>query len=832
VKTAEDWVRRVVERSARRPYAVLAAALVLLAATWAYAARLELHTDLLELLPRDSPGFRAFEHNLGRTGGRASLLVIVESSDPAANERFVDDLAAKVRESFGPDLVLYVESGEKEVRAFYEGNKWLYADLRDLTEAEETLDHQIAFRSGLVADLEGETTGSPPPTALGLDAYRARWESRVRERDDSKTGYFETKDRTMAGLRLVSKLSGMGDRGGDALLARVRSLVLTLGPAAYAPGARVGFAGDIANSVEEKDSLLSNAVWATACALLLVCVGIVVFFRSLWSIPIVVLPALIGVGCAYALAMARFGYVNSTGAFLGAIIVGNGINYPIVLLSRYREFRELGSPPDVARRDAVASALRAELVGAAVGSVAYGSLVLTRFRGFSQFGWIGLFGMLLVWLSMIPVVPALVVIVERLGGLGVQPRGVTRAPLMRHIARLTEARPWTVLAIAAGLTTLSLWKLPAFVRDPWEYNFDRLGSRGTKLGGAGEWSSKADGVFGGKMNVAGALMLADSPEQVPLLKRQILANDALDPEGGVIADITTLYDLLPGSPAEQRAKLQVLGRIRDRLTPRVLAGLAEDERARVQEARPPETLRVLTATDLPETYKRRFEENDGRLGTAFYVRYKNDLSLSDGHVLLRIARTTDNVNLPDGTVVATASRATIFAEMIRSMQRDGPLATAASLCAVMLVVVLATANARGAMVVLGALLVGGTWMIGVAEWTDTKLNFLNFIVLPITFAIGCEYPFNVYDRSRILRGDAGLALRRAGGAVALCSYTTVVGYGSLLWSDFQSLQSFGGLAMAGEVACLLSALLVVPSLLFVSGAAERAGAYRDEERAA
>jgi hypothetical protein len=58
-----------------------------------------------------------------------------------------------------------------------------------------------------------------------------------------------------------------------------------------------------------------------------------------------------------------------------------------------------------------------------------------------------------------------------------------------------------------------------------------------------------------------------------------------------------------------------------------------------------------------------------------------------------------------------------------------------------------------------------------------------------------------------------LALRRTGGAVALCSYTTVVGYGSLLWNDFQSLQSFGRLAMCGELACLASALLVLPALL-------------------
>jgi predicted RND superfamily exporter protein len=106
-----------------------------------------------------------------------------------------------------------------------------------------------------------------------------------------------------------------------------------------------------------------------------------------------------------------------------------------------------------------------------------------------------------------------------------------------------------------------------------------------------------------------------------------------------------------------------------------------------------------------------------------------------------------------------------------------------------------------------------TWLVGGAAALGEKLNYVNFVTLPITFGIGCEYPFNVYDRSRLLGGDVTGALSRVGGAVALCSFTTMVGYGSLLFADFQALQSFGRLAVCGEVACLTGALLVVPALL-------------------
>ncbi len=880
-------VGAIVDVAGRRPLVVLLCAFVAVVGSWSYAAKLELRSDFLELLPRDSPGFKAFEHQLGRVGGGASLLVIVESPDRKANERFIDDISAKLqakvearkqcvaackddacRAACGPDLISYLETGTKDVRKFFQDHKWLYADQKDLEDADATLDRQIAIQSGLVSNLDDDDDEAPKPApsaapappappkdaapqapnapgvqgapappataappavpekkaALGMDEYRDRWEAKAKKSDDFPTGYFATEDGHDLGIRIISTTTGMGDRSGDALLATVRDVVNDLKPASYEPTMQVGYAGDIPNAIEEKDSLVSDAAWATGIAFILILGGVVFFFRSPWSLIVIAAPAFIGVGFAYAFAEATFGYVNTSGAFLGAIILGNGINYPIVLLSRYREFRARGQAPAEARRDAVFNAFRAELVGALVGGIAYGSLVITRFRGFNQFGMIGFVGMLFVWLSMIPTVPALIVVIEWIQDhlptwLRDPPprldKDGSRGPLTKLIAQVTERAPMAFLGIATVLCVVTAWKLPGYLHDPWEYNFDHLGSRGSKVSGAGIWSNKAEKVFGGKMNIAGALMLADSPEQVPLVKQAILDNDARDPEGQLVAQVATVADLLPGSPAEQKAKLAVLDRIRDRLTPGVLERMDPAERKRVEEIRPPEDLTALVPKDLPALLRRRFEENNGTVGTVFYVKYKNDVSLSDGRNMLRIAKTTDNVKLADGTIVQTASRSTIFAEMIKSMERDGPLASFASFAAVLVVVILATASLRGAVVVIVSLLMGVLWTVGGAALVDMKLNFLNFIALPITFGIGCEYPFNVFDRSRLLGGDITSAVKRSGGAVALCSYTTTIGYSSLLFADNQALQSFGHLAMSGEIACLAGALLVLPSLLHV-----------------
>jgi len=832
-------VDRIVDISGRRPLLVILVGLMVMAATWAYASRIEVRSDLLELLPRDSPGFRAYEHQLGRVGGGASLLVLARSNQPDQNRRFVDDLAEKIRQeserrrsSGQQDLVGYVESDTLALRAFFQDNRWLYVGLDDLNKVDEKLDLSIAESAGLVENLEdgdaapADQSKPAEKTTLGgeLSDMEQRWQKATERFDDSQGGHFATPDRSIYGIRIVSSTSGTGDRAGSILLDQIAADVRELDPARYDPSMVIGYAGDIPNAIAEQKSLVSDALLATGAALFLILGGVAFFYRSGWPLFIIALPALFGVGAAYAFATLVFGYVNTTGAFLGAIILGNGINYPIVLLSRYREFRAHGQAPAEARRDAVWNAFRAELVGASVASIAYGSLTITHFRGFSQFGIIGFVGMLLVWAAVIPMVPAMVALIEL-----AQDRGILRVRnrpepegtiVTRWASRWTAARPGLFVGAASLISVACLAVLPGYLRDPWEYNFDKLGSRGSKTSGAGLWSNEAERVFGGKTNIAGALMLADRPQQVPLVKRTILENDGRDPQGRLIADVVTIDDFLPGSPEQQKAKLTVLDRIRGRITPRLLARLNEKDRILAEKLKPPDTLHALTADDLPEFLKSRFREKSGILGTVFYVKYR-DVSLSDGKTLLRIAKSTDNVALPDGTVVQTASRATVFAEMIRSMERDGPLATGASFVAVLLVVLVSTHTRLGAVSVISALLMGVLWMVGLAAKTDHRLNFLNFIALPITFGIGCEYPFNIYDRTRLLKGDPARAVLLSGGAVALCSYTTTVGYGSLLFSDNQALQSFGWLAISGEIACVSTALLVVPSLLHLFGRIER-----------
>ena len=99
--------------------------------------------------------------------------------------------------------------------------------------------------------------------------------------------------------------------------------------------------------------------------------------------------------------------------------------------------------------------------------------------------------------------------------------------------------------------------------------------------------------------------------------------------------------------------------------------------------------------------------------------------------------------------------------MIRAMEADGPRATVAALGAVILVVLLATRRLGPSVAVLGALLSGVLLTVGGAAWLDVRLNFLNFVALPLTFGIGVDYGINLYDRVEHVGGDSARACARS-----------------------------------------------------------------------
>jgi predicted RND superfamily exporter protein len=187
-------------------------------------------------------------------------------------------------------------------------------------------------------------------------------------------------------------------------------------------------------------------------------------------------------------------------------------------------------------------------------------------------------------------------------------------------------------------------------------------------------------------------------------------------------------------------------------------------------------------------------------------------------------------NVPvKGKLYEAAGENVVFADLLQNIEHEGPVTTLLSLAGVFLLVVIFFRTARASLLVIASLIAGVILMGGVGVLLGLKINFFNFIVFPITFGIAVDYGANVGSRIRERGGDVLLSLAEVGPAVALCSWTSIIGYGSLLLSINRALQSFGWYAMVGEITSIICALVLLPALRLLIPA--RVGVSLQEVRA-
>jgi hypothetical protein len=784
-------------------------------ATWrTVSLYAHLKSDLEELLPRDAPSVGALDEMRRRNSGLQYLGVMVDTGTAAqlgAGEKLIDDLAARIR-AYPPELVRDVRVGTAEERKFLEKNAPLYVDLADLKEirrrVEARRDYEVARATGIALD------DDEPPPSIDMSDLEKKYEERAGGRGKGRDRLSSADDHlTMLAVELGGFSSGAKE--GRRLLERVKADVVALGGTDhYAPGMRIGYASDVAISVEEMDALESDLSVSSVLVVLAVMGAIVTYYRWWKSIPALIPPLLLAAVYAFALASLppfRVVALNSNTAFLGSIIIGNGINFGLILLARYREERRRGAEVEEALVHGVWGARAGTLAAALAASAAYGSLAITEFRGFRQFGYIGGLGMLTSWVTAFVLIPPLVAWLDRAPA-RVAPPLAHSIGLMRHVVRLVERAPAVVVVVAALATAGAAWEASRFDSSRLEYDFSKLRRYDTWTKGEGYWGRRMDRLLGHYLTPT--ILMFDTQDDASAAEKRVRASFEGGPLRTYIASVSSADDVLP---RDQEAKLAEVAAIRKALTPRIRKAIPEDKRARIDEVLGGRDLHPLTIDDLPSSFLTGLRERDGVVGRQVLVYPKPSSGLWRAEPLAELVGTLRALATEPGRPAGrVAGSIPLTSDITESIRRDAPIASLASLLGVVAVVVLALRRARAAAYVVGSLLVGVLWLGAGSMAFGLKLNFANFIAFPITFGIGVDYAVNVMarylqDGERDIRG----AVLSTGGAVGLCSLTTVIGYSSLLLAKTRALYYFGLIAVLGEVSCLTTAVVTLPALLLL-----------------
>ncbi len=795
------------------------ASLVLAVACGFAIRRLHIYSDFKRMLPEQYDSVIQLNRIEQRVRSTSTLQVIIGGDDWPSLKHFIDDFVARVPVAMG-DTIGRVEYNTRATSDFFDVNKYLYADVPDLLEIYRRMKRQIDYEKIKESALYVEFGDAP---TFDMSDLEAKYKKTTANYQNFREGYFTNADATLAVIMLQPTSGATDVEYAKQLLARVRGVLDDMHPTNYHPSIKYTFAGRYPSLITEFQTVVGDMEQTLGLCVVLIGLVVFIYFRKIRMGALMICTA--GLGTMLALASARLviGYLTAQTAFLGSIILGNGINFSIIFMARYlEERRERHAPPLDALHIALQQTWLPTLATACTNMVAYGVLGLTDIRGLSQFGFIGALGMLFCWIITYATLPAWLLCTERIWPIrfAPTPTNVPAHPepfhrIMQPLGRWITGHATRILTTCSILLAISIVAIIWYLPNSLEYNFDNL--RFETHEDPNQWETMARGktgqIFG--QSATPVVLLADREEQAPLICQAIETTAAgvkTSFDTPMLDHCTSLFTYVP---AQQPEKLRILESLRGLLTDNTVKFLSDSQKAEVDKFRKTSGLRPITRADLPDTILERFREADGREGLVVYAYPMTTANLWDGRELVKFSNLIRTVKLANNEVIHASGEYVIFSDLLQAVTHEGPLATGLSFLGVVGLVCLTFRRQRhSARIIIGSLTLGILWMIALLPLFHVKFNFLNFVALPISFGIGVDYSINIYQRY-LQEGKGSLAtvIRQVGGAVLLCSLTTIIGYAVLLISSNRGLVSLGLAALLGEITCIASALIAMPAYL-------------------
>src|SRR5262249_23022960 len=246
------------------------------------------------------------------------------------------------------------------------------------------------------------------------------------------------------------------------------------------PTIQAGVTGGPALSNDEMSSAFHDSEIATMLAFALTLFVMTVAFVQVGK-PLLMLGVLaLSVAWSMGITTLTVGHLSIFSVMFISIVIGIGIDYGIYFLFRYEEEIFLGRNLREALELTAARTGPGMTIGALTAAGTFYVLMLTDFRGVQELGFIAGTSILLAWLSMMTLFPAVLRIVDRRHlepARAHRPRAQQLERIRVPILDRLTSYPVTVLVSAGVATALSVLALPSVTFD---YNLLNLQAKGTE----------------------------------------------------------------------------------------------------------------------------------------------------------------------------------------------------------------------------------------------------------------------------------------------------------------------------------------------------------------
>jgi len=639
------------------------------------------------------------------------------------------------------------------------------------------------------------------------------------------------------------------------------------------PGVWHGATGNAAVMRDDNRVIRHDIFKTTIIAYLLIMALFAYSFRNVASILIVGLSLALGILWSMGAAYLLVGYLTPITAIFGAILLGLGVDYAILTLSRYTEERHRGYTIKQALDITLTQAGKSIVTGAAATSLAFSTMTLGSFRGGQEMGVVAGTGILIFVAVMLLVQTSMLIAWDSRRSL----RGPSVAKFDPKLMRLLGkgvSRGALVVFPALALTVAGL----AYVspRYSFEYNYLNLEPGETEsielVTKIPKWfnidtnfglivsdSIEQDREFSKALRRKSTVSLVDSistylpedqGEKLPWLRKlePLLRNyeaglrheaSGVRPEEFSQEDYMKLrqsllevrekikgikglaylsdLDEVEAGAGQLMAELDALLAAWDKADPEKvrenLAGL-DRQVAKAAASGLPKFARMsrsqgLMLDDLKRDYPELVERFQGKDGRFLIYSYPSIVIWDENNLKAVVADL--KAITPEAMGVGV-----LFDRILFQVKHDLFRIALYALLAVFVVITLAYRNALYMFLTLIPLVAGALAMVGAMNLLGIKFNIINIGMLPLLVGVGIDYGVYVVHRwisEGKTQAAIGPVVESTGRAVSLCALTTMIGFGSVAFAQWRGLAAMGRTMTMGVGFCLIAAVVLLPSLL-------------------
>ena len=563
-------LRSVTRIASRRPRLTLGTLVILgFAAVALTVGRLEFRTERSDLIDPKAAFQQRWNRYVETFGNAEDVVVVVESDGPSAIVAALEDLGARVKRETQKftDVFYKFEPGAMQSKGLqYLSPGELSAGLRQLDEMGRAdlmrveaiasrLQTQLADASAPQKDArrsmlsQADRLGNSLISGFGEPRdFIAPWpdlvsgDSRGR-RVGSQTIYLMNEDGKAGFLRAFMTPQEHTANGGAAAIEWLREQTKLV--AANHPATHISLTGVPVLENDEMRCSQIDMIWASLISLVGVTIVLVIGFRGMRHPALGLVTLVIGMALSFGYATLAVGHLHILSVSFVVILVGLGINYPIVYLERYLELRHEGKLLRPALLETISDVGPGLVTETATTALACFCALLTPFLGIAELGMIAGGGILLCLAATLIALPALIALSDQQLTARQLPK-----PFSAQILRWASCRfPLTTaivsLAVVAGIGIFALSIRGGRIESRVRYDYNLLNLQAGGL----ESVDVHKRVFAQEdKSLLFAVSVADSLEEARVLREKFEALPTVD-------HVEDMSSLLPQGGSNQTRQL-------------------------------------------------------------------------------------------------------------------------------------------------------------------------------------------------------------------------------------------------------------------------------------